>query len=210
MLAGVCCASSGCREPRHARHCLQWARFEGFGSTTFPETPESPSHLLAGAKFPRCAAGGGRRGASCPEKYPGCCQPLHQVSHSSTDRSVCKHQPGTTRACPILFSGSAIAQMILALLPVRTKLNYNPPKEDGSTYRIELQGVSMAIMKQILDYIFSGEVSGDALKSRVTCWYPNSVWLSLTVHMYLTHRSPWEKRPSRTWCRHPTFSSWPT
>ncbi|KAM4618988.1 gigaxonin isoform 2-T2 [Polymixia lowei] len=42
---------------------------------------------------------------------------------------------------------------------IRTKLNYNPPKEDGSTYRIELQGVSMAIMKQILDYIFSGEIS---------------------------------------------------
>uniref|UniRef100_A0A8C6PSH4 Gigaxonin n=1 Tax=Nothobranchius furzeri TaxID=105023 RepID=A0A8C6PSH4_NOTFU len=42
---------------------------------------------------------------------------------------------------------------------VRTKLNYNPPKEDGSTYRIELQGVSMVIMKQILDYIFSGEIS---------------------------------------------------
>lgn len=44
---------------------------------------------------------------------------------------------------------------------VRTKINYNPPKEDGSVYRIELQGVSMAIMKQILDYIFSGEVSLD-------------------------------------------------
>lgn len=41
----------------------------------------------------------------------------------------------------------------------RTKLNYNPPKQDGSAYRIELQGVSMSIMKQILDYIFSGEVS---------------------------------------------------
>ncbi|XP_017321055.1 gigaxonin isoform X2 [Ictalurus punctatus] len=42
---------------------------------------------------------------------------------------------------------------------IRTKLNYNPPKEDGSTYRIELQGISMPIMKQILDYIFSGEIS---------------------------------------------------
>ncbi|KAF0040837.1 hypothetical protein F2P81_006735 [Scophthalmus maximus] len=42
---------------------------------------------------------------------------------------------------------------------VRTKLNYNPPKEDGSMYRIELQGVSMAIMKQILEYIFSGEIT---------------------------------------------------
>ncbi|KAJ0029489.1 hypothetical protein NQD34_004486 [Periophthalmus magnuspinnatus] len=42
---------------------------------------------------------------------------------------------------------------------IRTKLNYNPPKEDGSTYRIELQGVSMETMKQILDYIFSGEIT---------------------------------------------------
>lgn len=51
--------------------------------------------------------------------------------------------------------------LIFSPLPVRTKINYNPPKEDGSVYRIELQGVSMAIMKQILDYIFSGEVSLD-------------------------------------------------
>uniref|UniRef100_A0A3B3H382 Gigaxonin n=1 Tax=Oryzias latipes TaxID=8090 RepID=A0A3B3H382_ORYLA len=42
---------------------------------------------------------------------------------------------------------------------IRTKLNYNPPKGDGSTYRIELQGVSMATMKQILDFIFSGEIT---------------------------------------------------
>lgn len=52
-------------------------------------------------------------------------------------------------------------------LSVRTKLNYNPPKEDGSTYRIELQGVSMDIMKQILDYIFSGEVSVKVFKSNM-------------------------------------------
>lgn len=45
---------------------------------------------------------------------------------------------------------------------LRTKLNYNPPKEDGSMYRIELQGVSMTTMKQILDFIFSGEVSSGA------------------------------------------------
>ncbi|KAJ8281223.1 hypothetical protein GJAV_G00064990 [Gymnothorax javanicus] len=42
---------------------------------------------------------------------------------------------------------------------IRTKLNYNPPKEDGSVYTIELQGISMPIMKQILDYIFSGEIT---------------------------------------------------
>lgn len=49
--------------------------------------------------------------------------------------------------------------MVLLCFLSRTKLNYNPPKQDGSMYRIELQGVSMATMKQILDYIFSGEVS---------------------------------------------------
>lgn len=49
--------------------------------------------------------------------------------------------------------------LVMFVFPIRTKLNYNPPKEDGSMYRIELQGVSMSIMKQILDYIFSGEVS---------------------------------------------------
>lgn len=50
----------------------------------------------------------------------------------------------------------------------RTKLNYNPPKEDGSAYRIELQGISMPVMKQILDYIFCGEVSVKAFKTKVT------------------------------------------
>ncbi|TRY84675.1 hypothetical protein DNTS_017757, partial [Danionella cerebrum] len=40
---------------------------------------------------------------------------------------------------------------------IRTKLNYNPPKDDGSVYRIELQGISVTTMRQILDYIFSGE-----------------------------------------------------
>ncbi|XP_030646596.1 gigaxonin [Chanos chanos] len=42
---------------------------------------------------------------------------------------------------------------------IRTKLNYNPPKEDGSVYRIELQGISVPIMRKILEYIFSGEIS---------------------------------------------------
>ncbi|XP_078526316.1 gigaxonin [Lissotriton helveticus] len=41
---------------------------------------------------------------------------------------------------------------------IRTKLNYNPPKNDGSIYRIELEGISFAIMKEILDYIFSGQI----------------------------------------------------
>ncbi|KAF4788795.1 Gigaxonin [Turdus rufiventris] len=41
---------------------------------------------------------------------------------------------------------------------IRTKLNYNPPKDDGSTYKIELEGISVDIMKEILDYIFSGQI----------------------------------------------------
>lgn len=123
--------------------------------------------------------------------------------------------------------------------PVRTKLNYNPPKADGSTYRIELQGVSMAIMKQILDYIFSGEVSVEALKSKkwhayvlrvvstsncflsiliCCCRYlfglycPTFLFVSLPacVRVPYTNRSLWVKRPSRRRCRHLTCSSWPT
>lgn len=29
---------------------------------------------------------------------------------------------------------------------IRTKLNYNPPKDDGSTYKIELEGISVMVM----------------------------------------------------------------
>ncbi|TKS73750.1 Gigaxonin Kelch-like protein 16 [Collichthys lucidus] len=65
---------------------------------------------------------------------------------------------------------------------IRTKLNYNPPKEDGSTYRIELQGVSMSIMKQILDYIFSGEF----LESCITA--ENCIGIRLfSLHYCLYH-----------------------
>uniref|UniRef100_A0A8C5N4I7 Gigaxonin n=1 Tax=Leptobrachium leishanense TaxID=445787 RepID=A0A8C5N4I7_9ANUR len=41
---------------------------------------------------------------------------------------------------------------------IRAKLNYNPPKSDGSSYRIELQGISVVIMKEILEYLFSGQI----------------------------------------------------
>ncbi|XP_069463200.1 gigaxonin [Ambystoma mexicanum] len=41
---------------------------------------------------------------------------------------------------------------------IRTKLNYNPPKDDESVYKIELDGISFVIMKEILDYIFSGQI----------------------------------------------------
>ncbi|XP_032087343.1 gigaxonin [Thamnophis elegans] len=41
---------------------------------------------------------------------------------------------------------------------VRTKLNYNSPKNDGSVFKIELEGISVETMKEILDYIFSGQI----------------------------------------------------
>lgn len=49
--------------------------------------------------------------------------------------------------------------VFISFCSIRTKLNYNPPKQDGSAYKIELQGVSMTTMKQILEYIFNGDVS---------------------------------------------------
>lgn len=71
---------------------------------------------------------------------------------------------------------------------VRTKLNYNPPKEDGSTYRIELQGVSMSIMKQILDYIFSGEVSVDGFLGPILS--PPHLPLCLTTCIFVSLLHP--------------------
>ncbi|KAG8437646.1 hypothetical protein GDO86_008384 [Hymenochirus boettgeri] len=41
---------------------------------------------------------------------------------------------------------------------IRAKLNYNPPRNDGSIYRIEMEGISVAVMKEILDYLFSGQI----------------------------------------------------
>ncbi|XP_063801636.1 gigaxonin isoform X2 [Pseudophryne corroboree] len=41
---------------------------------------------------------------------------------------------------------------------MRAKLNYNRPKYDGSIYRIEMEGISVSVMKEILDYIFSGQI----------------------------------------------------
>ncbi|MBN3315159.1 GAN protein, partial [Atractosteus spatula] len=41
---------------------------------------------------------------------------------------------------------------------IRTRLNYNPPKEDGSICKIELQGILVSVMNEILDYIFTGEI----------------------------------------------------
>ncbi|KAL0968213.1 hypothetical protein UPYG_G00263900 [Umbra pygmaea] len=52
---------------------------------------------------------------------------------------------------------------------IRTKLNYNPPKEDGSMYTIALEGISFTIMKKILSYIYSGEIglSEDSIQDMV-------------------------------------------
>ncbi|KAM9480906.1 gigaxonin isoform 1-T1 [Clarias gariepinus] len=72
-------------------------------------------------------------------------------------------QDGSFQDAVLVLEGEEIPvqkNILAAASPyIRTKLNYNPPKADGSTYRIELQGISMPIMKQILDYIFSGEIS---------------------------------------------------
>ncbi|KAK2847919.1 hypothetical protein Q7C36_009601 [Tachysurus vachellii] len=72
-------------------------------------------------------------------------------------------EDGSFQDAVLVLEGEEISvqkNILAAASPyIRTKLNYNPPKEDGSTYRIELQGISMPIMKQILDYIFSGEIS---------------------------------------------------
>lgn len=56
-----------------------WLWGYGFRPSAFTETAAGSSYLLAGAELPWCPAGGGRRGTSCPEEHPGCCQPVHQV-----------------------------------------------------------------------------------------------------------------------------------
>lgn len=66
----------------------------------------------------------------------------------------------------------------------RTKLNYNPPKDDGSTYKIELEGISVDIMKEILDYIFSGQVC-------VSKVIPTYLCMSVLVIIY-TFKKPFE------------------
>lgn len=55
----------------------------------------------------------------------------------------------------------------------RTKLHYNPPKDDGSTYKIELEGISVEIMKEILDYIFSGQVCIVKVHLKDLCTFKN-------------------------------------
>ncbi|XP_067905285.1 gigaxonin isoform X2 [Heterodontus francisci] len=41
---------------------------------------------------------------------------------------------------------------------VRTKLNYTAPTDDGSVYKITLDGISVAVMRELLDYMFSGQI----------------------------------------------------
>ncbi|XP_059849123.1 gigaxonin isoform X1 [Hypanus sabinus] len=41
---------------------------------------------------------------------------------------------------------------------VRTKLNYTSPTDDGSVYKIVLDGISVAVMRELLDYMFSGQI----------------------------------------------------
>ncbi|XP_072452058.1 gigaxonin isoform X1 [Chiloscyllium punctatum] len=49
--------------------------------------------------------------------------------------------------------------LLAAVSPyVRTKLNYTPPADDGSVYKIILDGISVAVMHELLDYMFSGQI----------------------------------------------------
>ncbi|XP_059507724.1 gigaxonin [Stegostoma tigrinum] len=49
--------------------------------------------------------------------------------------------------------------LLAAVSPyVRTKLNYTAPTDDGSVYKIILDGISGAVMHELLDYVFSGQI----------------------------------------------------
>ncbi|XP_007887458.1 gigaxonin [Callorhinchus milii] len=49
--------------------------------------------------------------------------------------------------------------LLAAVSPyVRTKLNYTPPTDDGSVYKIVLDGISFAVMQELLDYMFTGQI----------------------------------------------------
>uniref|UniRef100_A0A8C4PZY5 Gigaxonin n=2 Tax=Eptatretus burgeri TaxID=7764 RepID=A0A8C4PZY5_EPTBU len=49
--------------------------------------------------------------------------------------------------------------LLVAMSPyLRTKFTYSPPKQDGMVYRIPLEGIDACVMREILDYIYTGEV----------------------------------------------------
>ncbi|XP_046890221.1 gigaxonin [Hypomesus transpacificus] len=87
--------------------------------------------------------------------------PQHSQKLLRALRSLCKEQ--CFQDSVLVLDGERIPvqrNILAAASPyIRTKLNYNPPKEDGSMYTIELQGISVPIMEQILEYIFTGEIS---------------------------------------------------
>ncbi|KAM5298372.1 LOW QUALITY PROTEIN: gigaxonin-like [Ctenodactylus gundi] len=61
----------------------------------------------------------------------------------------------------VLDGGEILVQKnILAVASpyIRTMLNYHPPKDDRAIYRIELEGISVVVMRGILDHIFSGQI----------------------------------------------------
>nr|XP_005907950.1 PREDICTED: LOW QUALITY PROTEIN: gigaxonin [Bos mutus] len=64
----------------------------------------------------------------------------------------------TPQKAQIGFHGACKKGGLGAKEAIWTKLNYNPPKDDGSTYKIELEGISVMVMREILDYIFSGQI----------------------------------------------------
>lgn len=70
---------------------------------------------------------------------------------------------------------------------LRTKLNYNPPKDDGSTYKIELEGISVMVMREILDYIFSGQVWWDTEEGGLSRGSSSSGWGSPSSTLWLSN-----------------------
>uniref|UniRef100_A0ABM5EUV8 Gigaxonin isoform X2 n=1 Tax=Pogona vitticeps TaxID=103695 RepID=A0ABM5EUV8_9SAUR len=86
--------------------------------------------------------------------------PQHPARLLRTLRSF--HQEGFFCDAHLVVDGEEIpvqTNILAAASPyIRTKLNYNPPKGDGSTYKIELKGIPVDTMKEIVNYIFSGQI----------------------------------------------------
>ncbi|XP_078473793.1 gigaxonin [Lampetra fluviatilis] len=49
--------------------------------------------------------------------------------------------------------------LLAAVSPyIRTKFNYSPPKNNGTVFKITLEGVGLSVIHEILEYIYTGEV----------------------------------------------------
>uniref|UniRef100_S4RQ10 Gigaxonin n=1 Tax=Petromyzon marinus TaxID=7757 RepID=S4RQ10_PETMA len=53
--------------------------------------------------------------------------------------------------------------LLAAVSPyIRTKFNYSPPKNNGTVFKITLEGVGLSVIHEILEYIYTGEVGDGA------------------------------------------------